>query len=453
MALHGGLFVILIFLLFSARHEKRRKRLRPFERCGRYISRRLNHWGIQVSPKILSLSVLILVLGNFLGMTVTVFECSKNGRGLTEFFREDEENGPYQVTLETRKEDGQKQEVTLTVPEQKYSKEKIETWFLEGRQKLENLILGENTSLNYVNSKLMLVDRLPDTPVEVSWVSSAPEMLDWEGNPGENIPESGYNVTLYAMFTCQDEWEETEIRIRVFPDLENTAAVWERAVQKEFDQINQENFGKVVYLPTEVDGQKVTWNRHIPGIGIGILLISSALVPVLILGKKQEEKNAVQKRQEQMMTDYPEILNKFSLLLNAGMNTRKAFAKVALDYRKRKQIQGDGFRPRAAYEEIVAVYLEMEQGIAEAEAYEHLGCRCGLAVYKTFSTLLIQNLKKGNRELLDAIEREAMAAFESRKRRAKILGDKAGTKLLIPMMIMLIIVFVILLFPACSSFM
>ena len=78
--------------------------------------------------------------------------------------------------------------------------------------------------------------------------------------------------------------------------------------------------------------------------------------------------------------------------------------------------------------------------------------RCGLSVYKTFATLLVQNLRKGNREILDMLERESQEAFENRKRRAKILGEQAGTKLLAPMMLMLVIVFVILLYPAGSSF-
>ena len=50
------------------------------------------------------------------------------------------------------------------------------------------------------------------------------------------------------------------------------------------------------------------------------------------------------------------------------------------------------------------------------------------------------------------LERESQEAFENRKRRAKILGEQAGTKLLAPMMLMLVIVFVILLYPAGSSF-
>lgn len=51
-------------------------------------------------------------------------------------------------------------------------------------------------------------------------------------------------------------------------------------------------------------------------------------------------------------------------------------------------------------------------------------------------------------QLLDA---EAEEAFRQRKAYAKQLGEEAGTKLLIPMGIMLVLVFAILMLPALLS--
>ena len=47
--------------------------------------------------------------------------------------------------------------------------------------------------------------------------------------------------------------------------------------------------------------------------------------------------------------------------------------------------------------------------------------------------------------------REAEEAFEDRKNLAKKLGEEAGTKLMIPMFLMLIIVFAIVIIPAFFS--
>ena len=254
-------------------------------------------------------------------------------------------------------------------------------------------------------------------------------------------------MTLYVTFTCQEESEDHSLTVRVYPPEYDEEERWEREAQDTFLRLNkEEKDDKVWRLPSRVSGEAVTWHRPLSRIGPAVLLLAFAMALVWILGKRQR------KRQEWMTTDYPKIRKKFVLLLNAGMNTRKAFGKAARDYRRQKEAAGETFSERAAYEEISQTYLEMEQGVPEAEAYERMGRRCGLSVYKTFATLLVQNLRKGNREILDMLERESQEAFENRKRRAKILGEQAGTKLLAPMMLMLVIVFVILLYPAGSSF-
>ena len=138
---------------------------------------------------------------------------------------------------------------------------------------------------------------------------------------------------------------------------------------------------------------------------------------------------------------------KFTLLVQAGMTVRKAFQKIALDYSRKKKR-----KPRPAYDEIRVICYEMESGVSESEAYRRFGERCGQAKYKTFATLLIQNLQKGSRQMADMLERESMEAWEERKRKARVLGEAAATKLLIPMIMMLMVVMAIVMIPAFLSF-
>jgi flagellar motor component MotA len=69
-----------------------------------------------------------------------------------------------------------------------------------------------------------------------------------------------------------------------------------------------------------------------------------------------------------------------------------------------------------------------------------------------FSSLIVQNLKKGSRELVNLLELEAIDAFEERKNQAKKYGEEAGTKMLFPMVGMLVVVMGIIMFPALVSF-
>lgn len=130
------------------------------------------------------------------------------------------------------------------------------------------------------------------------------------------------------------------------------------------------------------------------------------------------------------------------------MSVRRAFQKAAMDYKNKKEILGC----RYAYEELLQSSYEMENGISEGEAYLRFGQRCNEVRYKTLATLLVQNLKKGNQGLVQMLEQESVTAWEDRKRKAKVLGEAAATKLLVPMVLMLLVVIAILLIPACLSF-
>ena len=64
----------------------------------------------------------------------------------------------------------------------------------------------------------------------------------------------------------------------------------------------------------------------------------------------------------------------------------------------------------------------------------------------------LQNLKKGNKELLSVMQQEAKASFEERRNTARKLGEEAETKLLLPMIVMLAITMLIIIIPAYYSF-
>ena len=151
-----------------------------------------------------------------------------------------------------------------------------------------------------------------------------------------------------------------------------------------------------------------------------------------------------------MQRDYPDIIQKMILYLKAGLSIRMSVEKLAADYMKRKEASLT--ETRWAYEELVKTCRELKGGIYEKDAYERLGRRCGLAEYKVLSVLLVQNLKKGNQSILELLEREAVSAGEDRLRRARIQGEEASTKLLLPMILQLIVVLIILMVPAFLNF-
>ena len=148
-----------------------------------------------------------------------------------------------------------------------------------------------------------------------------------------------------------------------------------------------------------------------------------------------------------MLLDYPEIVNKMALFLGAGMTAKRAWRKVVEDYERQKAVWGE----RYAYEEMKRTCHEMDSKATEAVSYENFGRRCDVQVYVRFGALLSQNLRKGTKGLTQLLKLEAIQAFEERKALAKRLGEEAGTKLLLPMFLMLAIVLIIVIIPAFLS--
>ena len=81
-----------------------------------------------------------------------------------------------------------------------------------------------------------------------------------------------------------------------------------------------------------------------------------------------------------------------------------------------------------------------------------MGHRINLPMYIKLMSLLSQNVKKGTRDILIMMAGEEQNARQTRKEMAKRKGEEAGTKLLIPMVVLLGVVMVIVMLPAIINF-
>ena len=242
--------------------------------------------------------------------------------------------------------------------------------------------------------------------------------------------------------------KETEEQEETVSEKESPESIRQKEFQEMLDQYNQQKQDPdYYYLPSEWKGHRLEWER--PKEHTGELLASLGLFAafVVLLKSTREKQEEEARRAEQLLMDYPGMVMKFALLIQAGMTARSAFRKMADDYERRKTK-----RRHLAYEAVAAACYEMDSGVSEPEAYRRFGEKCGQMKYKTFSTLLIQNLQKGSRRMADILEQEALEAWDERKRKARVLGEAAATKLLVPMVMMLAVVMAIIMIPAFLSF-
>lgn len=174
---------------------------------------------------------------------------------------------------------------------------------------------------------------------------------------------------------------------------------------------------------------------------------AALLLPAAEQNRQREQKK---KKERELLLEYPDMVSKLALLLGAGMSLSGAWERIVSSYVNGKAEGRKEILP--LYEEMHIAMHEMQSGAGEINAFQHFGERCGLQRYRRLSNMLVQNLTKGNRRLMEMLLQEAEAAFEERKSLAKKLGEEAGTKMLFPMLALLVVMMVILLIPAFMSF-
>ncbi len=359
--------------------------------------------------------------------------------------------GDAQVRLKGRAEGegGWEQEVELTVSEQKYTGQELEAMLPQVRGILEQEVRGENGTLDEVRTSLFLPSRVSTFPFEISWKSGNYGLVRPDGtvNNGE-VGEKGELVELTAILSYGSEsWEESFF-VRVCPPILTREESRERLLLEEIRKEDEAAaYEEAFQLPGTADGKNITWTQERSDSSSVIFLLVMVMGAIQYHFLDDDLRKRLEKRERQLLLSYPEFISKLTLLMGAGLPVRAAFMRMASDYRKKK-----GKNRSYVYEELLLSCREMESGVTEVEAYEHFGQRCRLPQYRKCAALLVQNLKKGSAGLLAVLQEEAEHSFEERKRNAREEGERAGTKLLFPMMMMLAVVMVLILVPACFSF-
>lgn len=176
------------------------------------------------------------------------------------------------------------------------------------------------------------------------------------------------------------------------------------------------------------------------------VVITCVVIYIIPYSAVNGVKSKSEKRRSQMLLDYPELIDRLSMLVGAGLSVKGCFFKLAREYEAKKKLGLIGYH--YLYEEVTYMVKQLENGRAEAPVYEEFGKRSGILSYMKLSTMLVQNLKKGNSDMLDKLRLTSLDALGERKNAMKQMGEKASSKLLMPMMLQFIMILVIIMYPA-----
>ena len=207
---------------------------------------------------------------------------------------------------------------------------------------------------------------------------------------------------------------------------------------------------KKLTLPDEVDGVKLSWSQEKSNTAAKIAMLEVVVIVLLVLEKKEKKKTAQKERNIQLQLEYPEIVSKMAVLMGSGMTVEQAWNRITARYLDERKNNDKNIMP--AYEEMLVTEREISDGVTGRKAYAGFAERVKLPCYQKLVRIILQSIHKGSKGVCEMLEKESEDAFDERRLLALKLGEEAGTKMLMPMMIMMAIVISIVIAPAIIDF-
>lgn len=356
--------------------------------------------------------------------------------------------GSYSEDMLVEEENGKKEKISVEVQEKRLTEEEINSLFEKSGEELEKTLLGKNDSADRIEYALSLPSEAADGLIQVEWSFSNYQVLNPDGSiREENATEEGTPVEVRAKMTYRDREAERVFTIMVYPPLLTAEEAFAKAVKEGLAAAEEESREKEERaLPANTEEGSLHWYRGEQHLLVKIALMGAICIFFVLYEERQKLRRQLEERNRQLKMDYSQIVNQIAILTGAGMPVFRAWERVVKDYERKK---GD---ERYAYEEMCLTYSKIKEGEGEITAYESFGENCGLREYRRLALLLNRNIRQGAAGMGALLEREAAESFEERKALARARGEEAGTRLLLPMMIYLMVVVLIVVLPGFISF-
>lgn len=351
--------------------------------------------------------------------------------------------GDGDITYEIEAEIGdlKVRDINISIDGRDYSYEECEELYESFKEDAKRLILGNNTDSENIHDDLCFVDRITGYPFQISYYTDKPDKMD---DSGRILSQDPFSISIEMIISYKEYVKSEGMTFEIKPDLNIKERVMRSELLAKLEDANKSD-KKAVYLPTEINGEKVSYYFPREGKNFAILILGAVLVAAVIIGEKEEQRNLKRKRREAIIREYPVLLRKMSLYLSAGMNIRTIWMTIyEEETNKNKKIN-------PIYEEMGVSINELINGESEIAVYSSFGERTEIPELMRFVVLLSQNLKKGSSRLKDLLDEELRKAYMEKRQAAIKKGEQAGTKLLAPMMILLIDVMIVIVVPAFWS--
>ena len=394
-------------------------------------------WKIKKEQVLCLLAGVILCALSFLTGKGSVIKEAEGGESTIERPGYGEEAADYKIEAYI---EGEEKEITVHVSGREYTEDEAGAQFEKLMDLLIENMAGENKSLTEARKDLLFLSSVNGFPgINISYSPSDRSLIASDGRVlNEELSEPA-ELTVEMTLRAGKEKESFCVPVTVYPREITEESIWEAAERLISEADESSINGAHIFLPESINGKKVTYKEKTDLSPLLILLLSVVSCVLLTVKPKEDELKKKKQRETELLMDYSEIVSGLSVYIGAGLTIRNAWKELS------KAAEND---EREVYREVLRTERELSNGVSESEAYMGFGKRCGLKCYIRLASLLDRQRVNGDGSLLSALTLEMEEAFEQRKNTARRLGEEAGTRLLLPLMMSLITVMIIILAPA-----
>lgn len=392
-----------------------------------------------------SLSILIFFMITIIGYVNCIEILCTEQKQITYIERPDYGEGERTYNLVMHYDNNKQEKVEITISERKLTETEVMELFENSYETLVQEFLGKNNGVDNITEDVVLINELSNG-IAIQWNLGESGVIDYSGGIiWDKIAETK-ELEIEATMSF-DEYEKSY----GIPIVLNKQ-LWkeESGLKNELDIMleNVSETEKQITLPQEIQEKEVTFYQEKEKGSFGYIFFAGIMAILIYFVKENETNQKLEKRKRELELDYAPIVSKLTILQGAGMSLLAAWDKIISDYENNICLNQNTAKRKFAYEEMKYARKRMKTGCLETASYLEFGRRCGIHSYIKFANLLEQNIKKGTKGLKDILNAEAREALEERKALARKKGDEAGTKLLLPMGIMLIISIIMIIVPA-----
>lgn len=324
------------------------------------------------------------------------------------------------------------------------TKEEAEVYFLKAIDDIDKAF--KNPVTNVVLKKAYL-----DGIVKAEWSFQPYGIVDSNGNINvKKLQEEETIIQAEVKLLCGSYERMYDFSFWVKkPELSEEERLLQQIENEIKTQMELEGSTKIK-LPSEIYGHHLSWSEDREYLTPQILTLEIIGLSLLVVFSRRKKKEEEKKQLQEMERDYADVVSQLSLLYGAGMTTKQAWNRIATQYSFKRKAQMIAVRP--VYEAILRMNGRFSEGVSERVAYQQFREEIPASCYYKLMRILLGGMEKGTQGLSVCLEEESRLAFEQKILQAKKRGEEASTKMLGPLMFMLVLVMGILMIPALMEF-